>query len=205
MYDYGGFPTDLQLADRVYGLLSEANLPCSKKDNEFDHGVLVPIEAAFPAANIPVVQLSLKSNLNMAEHIRLGEVLAPLRDEGTLIICSGFATHNFQFGTPGGRDPRVVELAEWLRHNIEDTNYAESKAAFSYVERNCPHFSWAHPRVEHFIPLVVALGTSKPSTSSSAVPDVVSGTTIATATRGNKRIYHEIFLSTALFDSYLFN
>lgn len=102
VYDYYGFPeesyapqltypvkTNLKVANKVVSLLQKANIPVEKADRGFDHGVFIPLKVAYPDANIPVVQLSLKSNLNVADHIRLGEVLQPLRDQGVLIIGSG--------------------------------------------------------------------------------------------------------------------
>ena len=75
-------------------LLSSAGETCKRADRGFDHGTFIPLKLAVPDASIPVVQLSLQSSLDLERHVRLGEFLSPLREEGVLIICSGQTTHN---------------------------------------------------------------------------------------------------------------
>ena len=87
-------PTDLPLADRVVELISSAGETCRRANRGFDHGTFIPLKLALPEANIPIVQLSLQKSLNFEKHLRLGELLAPLREEGVLIIGSGQTTHN---------------------------------------------------------------------------------------------------------------
>jgi aromatic ring-opening dioxygenase catalytic subunit (LigB family) len=87
-------PTDLKLADRVAELLTSNGETCKKENRGFDHGVFIPLKLAVPDANIPIVQLSLHSSLDFERHVKLGEMLSPLRDEGVLIVCSGQTTHN---------------------------------------------------------------------------------------------------------------
>ena len=226
IYDYGGFdklayapyttypaPTDLKLAGQVHDMLNSAGLPCVKQDRGLDHGAFIVLKTGFPEANIPIVQLSLKNNLSPADHIRLGEVLSPLRNEGTLIICSGTATHNIREIIKGGTTPdrRVLEFLEWLRLNIESgtsKNYQETKALFTNVQSNCPHFNWVHPRSEHFVPLLVAIGTTKPvatplsvvSTAANNV-DVVEDLCFDVQ---NSRIHSEVYMSNFGLDSYIF-
>jgi aromatic ring-opening dioxygenase catalytic subunit (LigB family) len=84
---------DLSVADWVVDLLTQADIPVEKKDRGFDHGTFIPLKVAYPEAKIPVVQLSLQSNLALAEQIRLGGVLQPLRDQAVLLIGSGQITH----------------------------------------------------------------------------------------------------------------
>jgi aromatic ring-opening dioxygenase catalytic subunit (LigB family) len=106
MYDYGGFPEHTYhiqypapgspaLAARVKKLLSNIGLPVGEDPQRgFDHGTFVPLALMYPAADVPVVMLSLKSTYDPEEHIRVGQALASLRDEGVLIMGSGMTYHN---------------------------------------------------------------------------------------------------------------
>lgn len=110
LYDYYGFPEytyaphltypvkgEPQLATRVVSLLDAAGLkPQIKTDRGFDHGVFIPLKLMFPEADIPVVQVSLTRDLDPGRHIDLGQSLAPLRQEGVLIVGSGSLTHNMR-------------------------------------------------------------------------------------------------------------
>ncbi len=116
-YDYGGFPEEMYriqypapgspaLAGRVVELLSGAGIPV-REDPErgYDHGMYAVLYPAWPDADVPVVQLSVKSNLDPEEHLAVGRALAPLRDEGILILGSGFSYHNLRLMGPGARVP----------------------------------------------------------------------------------------------------
>ena len=108
LYDYSGFPPAAYsikwpapgatgLADRVAELLSAAGIASAKDDSRgFDHGTFVPLQVAFPAADVPTTQLSLLRSLSPAAHVAMGRALAPLRDEGVLIVGSGMTFHNMQ-------------------------------------------------------------------------------------------------------------
>jgi len=217
VYDYGGFPaesyaphliypvkTDLKVANRVYDLLKAANLPCEKEDRGFDHGTFMPLKIAYPDANIPVVQLSLKSSLDIADHIRLGEILRPLRKEGVLIIGSGQITHNLgALGDPYGKpDKRSIEFTEWINTfltGVTAENYEESKRTLIAADRNIPHFRFSHPRTEHFVPLVVAFAAGfNPEASSSTE----SAETCAPFR--SVRLFDEVVLGSMAIDSYIF-
>src|SRR5689334_8631112 len=114
LYDYYGFPPesyqltwpapgDPALAGRVRELLGNAGF-ATAEDTErgFDHGTFVPLKVTYPEAEIPCVQLSLRRGLDPAEHIAMGRALAPLRDEGVLIVGSGMSYHNLRvFGAAG--------------------------------------------------------------------------------------------------------
>src|ERR1700722_16881447 len=108
MYDYGGFPEHTYhirypapgspaLAAKVKKLLSNIGLPVGEDPKRgFDHGTFVPLVLMYPAADVPVVMLSLKSTYDPEEHIRVGQALASLRDEGVLIMGSGMTYHNMR-------------------------------------------------------------------------------------------------------------
>jgi len=214
VYDYYGFPaesyaphltypvkTDLKVANRVYDLLKAANIPCDKQDRGFDHGTFMPLKIAYPDANIPVVQLSLKSNLDIAEHIRLGEVLRPLRKEGVLIIGSGQITHNLgALGGPTDRiDKRSVEFLNWIQaffNQVTPETYESSKQTLIAANHNIPHFRFSHPREEHFIPLVVAFAAG-------FNPEAVSNSESECAFKA-VRLYSEVVMGSMAIDTYLF-
>lgn len=220
VYDYYGFPqesyaphltypvsTDLKVADRVYDLLKAANIPCAKKDRGYDHGTFIPLKVAFPEATIPVVQLSLKSNLDIADHIRLGEVLRPLRSEGVLIIGSGQITHNLrELGDPYDQpDKRSVEFTNWIKSFFESVtteNYEESKRTLIAADRNIPHFRFSHPRTEHFVPIVVAFAAGFPPASSEVTKEDSEDATCVPFRA--VRMYDEVVMGTMAIDSYIF-
>lgn len=168
IYDYGGFPDesyelkypakgDTEFAEELYGLLAQHKIKSTLVDRGYDHGVFVPMMLIRPQADIPIVTLSINSKLNTRAHLDLGKALAPLREQGTLIVCSGQATHG-----RSGRTPYIVPYAlsfqEWL-----DKAFA-SESGLSYNQRydellkweSAPSANEAHPRTEHFIPFVVA-------------------------------------------------
>lgn len=170
IYDFYGFPPELyrlrypapgapQLAQRAASLLESQGLPTDIDPGRgLDHGAWTSLYHMYPEADIPVAQISIQSDLGPAHHVRLGEALKPLRDEGVLIMASGGATHNlgelrYQRGNPVPQ-PWVVEFNEWLAAAIlsgrrEDLVNYRGKA---------PHAVRNHPTDEHLIPLFVALG-----------------------------------------------
>ena len=114
VYDYGGFPPHTYqivypapgapaLAQRVQGLLEAAGLPVAQDAQRgYDHGSFVPLAVMFPDADVPVLQMSLRTGLDPAQHLALGRALAVLRDEGVLIVGSGLSYHNLRaFGRAG--------------------------------------------------------------------------------------------------------
>jgi aromatic ring-opening dioxygenase catalytic subunit (LigB family) len=211
-YDYGGFPkeayapymtypapSDALLAEKIHQILSSAGIKNSLKPRKegFDHGVFVPLKQAFPEATIPVVQMSLHHNLDIASHIQLGEELAPLREEGVLIVGSGQITHS---GRSSVSNPmqKAEEFIEWYRALLESTtaeNYDAQKETLIRSPSLAPHFAWAHPRTEHFIPLVVAFGANRPTRSAdrdSASTSTVAADGTAAATTGSTRAGDEL-------------
>ncbi len=170
IHDFYGFPPELyrlrypapgapKLAERVAGLLGKQGIPTDiDPDRGLDHGAWTPLILAYPQADIPVAQFSIQSHLGPAHHVRLGEALRPLRDEGVLIIASGGATHNLrelsrQRGNPVPQ-AWTVEFNEWLADALE-TRRADDLVAY---RDNAPQAVRNHPTDEHLIPLFVALG-----------------------------------------------
>jgi len=174
IYDFYGFPPELyrlrypapgapQLAQRVAGLLKQSGLPVDiDPARGLDHGAWTPLILMYPEADIPVTQLSIQSPLGPAHHVRLGEALRPLRDEGVLIVASGGATHNlrelrFQRGNPVPQ-PWTAEFNEWLADALRSRRMED---LVDYRAR-APHAVRNHPTDEHLIPLYVALGAGDP-------------------------------------------
>lgn len=169
IYDYGGFPPhtyrirypapgDPALARRVADLLTAAGHPAALDPARgFDHGTFSMLYPVYPEAAMPVVQLSLRADLDPAAHVAAGRALALLRDEGVLIIGSGLSFHNLrQFG-PGGREASHA-FDGWLQATLA-LPPAEREQALLRWEM-APAARAAHPREEHLIPLMVALGAA---------------------------------------------
>jgi aromatic ring-opening dioxygenase catalytic subunit (LigB family) len=173
IYDYYGFPPhtyelrydapgEPSLAARAAGLLKEAGLNAAlDPERGFDHGVFIPLKVAWPDAEVPIVEMSVDRSLDPALHIAAGQALAPLRDEGVLIIGSGMSFHNMG----AYRDPEAMapsaQFDEWLNKAAEAAPPARD-ATFTDWER-APMARYAHPREEHLIPLMVAAGASESS------------------------------------------
>ncbi|KAL4442993.1 hypothetical protein ABPG77_008484 [Micractinium sp. CCAP 211/92] len=191
IYDYYGFPPESyklsypapgspELADRVCSLLKAAGMECRKDPKRgWDHGVFIPLMLAFPQAAIPVVQLSLVSSLDPRVHIRMGEALAPLRDEGVAVVASGSSFHNIpalftamkeegtregELGRKGCQEAvqRSRRFDEWLQHACLDPSLTyEQRCELLAGWRQAPEAAYAHPREEHLMPLHVALGAGR--------------------------------------------
>jgi aromatic ring-opening dioxygenase catalytic subunit (LigB family) len=168
IYDYSGFPAstyqlkydapgDPALAARVCDLLGAAGFSARMDPTRgWDHGVFIPLKVAFPDADIPVVQLSLKADLDPAEHMAVGHALAPLRDEGVLILGSGLSFHNMR----GFGDPRFSPVSDdfdaWLTGAVEAPDAERDQALAHWAE--APSGRLSHPREDHLLPLMVAEG-----------------------------------------------
>ncbi len=165
IYDYNGFPPHTyqiqypapgspEVAARVATLLTSAGIAVRENAQRgFDHGVFIPFKLVYPAADIPVIQLSLKAGLDPAAHIAAGRALAPLRDEGILIVASGMSYHNLgRFFR--GNDPGAQEFDDWLAAAVTAPDALEQLMRW----QDAPSSRAAHPREEHLLPLMVAAG-----------------------------------------------
>ena len=170
LYDYYGFPPESYritwpapghpaIAARVRALLEGAGLASGADGTRgFDHGTFVPLKLAYPDADVPTVQLSLKQGLDPEEHLAIGRALAPLRDEGVFIVGSGMTFHNLRgFGNPQAR-PVSEEFDHWLRAaaTAEPSERDRKLAQWS----KAPSARAAHPREEHLLPLMVVAGAA---------------------------------------------
>ena len=171
VYDFYGFapryytmrydtPDASELARRVVATLPDTQRPYEHPTRGLDHGAWVPLKVMYPNADIPVLQLSLPTH-DPTSLIELGQRLRPLREEGVLIIGSGFMTHGLPFVT---REMLLENRAPaWSR---DFDAWAAQALACGDVEELCryadvaPGMPYAHPTVDHFIPLFVTLGAA---------------------------------------------
>jgi len=189
LFDYYGFPPasyeltwpapgDPALAERVRGLLAQGGLPTgTDAARGFDHGTFVPLKLAFPEAQIPTVQLSLKKGLDPEEHLAMGRLLAPLRDEGVFIVGSGMSFHNMRaFG-----DPRAKGLSEpfdqWLNATALLPAAERDRRLGAWAE--APGARLSHPREEHLLPLMVIAGAAGSDLGKSAFQGSMMGAQIS--------------------------
>ncbi|MFE7590852.1 dioxygenase [Kitasatospora sp. NPDC057512] len=169
VYDFWGFPEHYyrvryaapgapDLAERVRKLLRAPGTPVQDiPDRGLDHGAYVPLVEMYPDADIPVLQVSLPT-LDPRRLMEIGRKLAPLRDEGVLIVGSGFFTHNLRALSSDGRITSVMaEFDDWGRRALE----AHDLDALLDFEHKAPAGRLAHPRTEHFAPLFVTLGAGE--------------------------------------------
>jgi 4,5-DOPA dioxygenase extradiol len=170
-YDFWGFPERYyqvqyrapgapDLAARVAALVAKPGQPIHQDPNRgLDHGAYVPLVEMYPDADVPVLQVSMPT-LDPRKLFELGRELAPLRDEGVLIIGSGFTTHNLRearFGdTSGSAAGWSREFDDWARQTVES---GDIDAVLDF-ENSAPAAHVAHPRTEHFAPLFVSLGAT---------------------------------------------
>jgi aromatic ring-opening dioxygenase catalytic subunit (LigB family) len=169
IYDYYGFPEHTyrltfdapgapMLARRVRELISAAGLPARDDPRRgYDHGVFVPLKLVTPEVDIPVVQLSLQRSLDPAAHLAVGRALAPLRDEGVLIVGSGMSWHNMRGFTPAFTE-KSKAFDAWLETATADPA-ARDAALRDWAA--APYAREAHPREEHLAPLFVAAGAAE--------------------------------------------
>ncbi|MFD2417976.1 dioxygenase family protein [Amycolatopsis pigmentata] len=166
VYDFWGFPQRYyrvtypapgapDLAARVRALLRGPGLAVHDSDRGLDHGAYVPLVEMYPEADIPVLQISMPT-LDPQKLFEIGRKLQPLRDEGVLIIGSGFFTHNLsRMGAIDGEPPQwSAEFDHW-GDEVLRTRDVDALLDF---EHKAPAARVAHPRTEHFAPLFVALG-----------------------------------------------
>lgn len=170
LYDYYGFPPhtyQLQypapgspvLAARVQTLLGAAGIASGADAGRgFDHAVFVPMLIIDPDAGIPVVTLSLQRDLDPALHLAIGAALAPLRDEGVLLLASGSSYHNLRRIFLPGADASI-EFDTWLHDTVVGSD-TESREHGLLHWTEAPGALASHPRAEHLLPLMVAVGAA---------------------------------------------
>jgi aromatic ring-opening dioxygenase catalytic subunit (LigB family) len=169
-YDYSGFPEKTYqvkypapgspvLAERVRTLLAAHGVAVNLDSRRgFDHGAFTVLSVAFPAADIPILQLSLQYDCDPAAHIELGRLLAPLRDEGILIIGSGMTYHNLRKLNSEGAVPSR-QFDGWLQEAVTASSAARRKEQLTNWP-DAPAARFVHPHPDHLLPLMVAVGAA---------------------------------------------
>lgn len=179
IHDFGGFPEPLyalhyeppgapDLAADIVRMLADAGVPATlDAQRGLDHGAWVPLRYLKPAADIPVLQVSLPVRMDTRGALALGRALAPLRERGVLVVGSGSLTHNLYEFRSHIRDPEYAQaFADWV---AEALSRRDEAALVDYRSR-APHAERAHPTEEHYLPLLVALGASAPDEASTRIP-----------------------------------
>lgn len=174
LYDYYGFPEHTyrltypatgapDVATRTTTLLEAAGIPTAVETQRgLDHGVFVPFKLIYPDADVPVVQLSLQADLSPQRHLEIGRALAPLRDEGVLIVGSGMTFHNLREMRGGGSEQAVrasIEFNDWLTETVELTD-SQARAERLANWAQAPGGRFSHPSEEHLLPIMVAAGAA---------------------------------------------
>jgi aromatic ring-opening dioxygenase catalytic subunit (LigB family) len=190
LFDYYGFPEHTyrlrydapgspELAREVRALLTKAGI-VSKEDGArgFDHGVFIPFLLIYPIADIPVVQLSLKTGLDPALHLAVGKALEPLRDRNVLIVGSGMSYHNMEAFRRGLPPTLSATFDAWLTEAITDLNHSARDEKLAHWA-TAPAARDAHPREEHLIPLMVAAGAAGNDIGRHTYSDRVMGSAIS--------------------------
>jgi aromatic ring-opening dioxygenase catalytic subunit (LigB family) len=173
-YPAPGAPEVARLASK---LIAEAGIAAeADAERGYDHGVFVPMLIVDPEARIPVVMLSLKSDLDPAFHIRLGRALAPLRDEGVAILGSGMSYHNLRHFRDG--DGRASQIFDAWLGEAATAAPAERDQKLSLWDE-APMARFCHPREEHLLPLMVVAGAAGASRGGVAFRDEIGGKTIS--------------------------
>ena len=180
IHDFGGFPDELfrirypapgapDVAQRAVEALKATGITASLNGcRGLDHGAWVPLLRLFPAADVPVAQISVQPSLDAGHHLRVGSALAPLVAERVLVVGSGHMTHNLREWIADARrrgamtvDERapetyVQEFTSWVDDVLRRGDHA---ALERWLER-APHARRAHPTPEHFLPLMIAVGAA---------------------------------------------
>jgi 4,5-DOPA dioxygenase extradiol len=170
IHDFGGFPQELydmrypapgspELAERVVALLDEGQATVTDEWG-LDHGTWSVLHHLRPAADVPVVQLSIDWNVPPAEHLAIGRALAPLRDEGVLVMGSGNIVHNLRHAFAHMDDPVTPRWAEEFDAGVERA-VVEGDAEWltGAVESEVGRMS--HPTLDHYLPLLYAVGAAE--------------------------------------------
>jgi 4,5-DOPA dioxygenase extradiol len=168
LHDFYGFPGELyelsytppgapDLANRIVDLCATAGLPATVEQRGLDHGAWSPLLLMYPQADIPTLQVSLRAEMDPLRHFELGRALAPLREEGVLVLASGSMTHNLRDVGRFSNNaiPAYVDtFADWVANRLQS---ADLDALLEFRDQ-APEAARNHPTPEHFMPLFVAMG-----------------------------------------------
>lgn len=193
IHDFYGFPKPLyqiqypapgapDIAARAVELLAREKIKAmTDPERGLDHGAWSPLLYMYPKADVPVVQVAVQTELGPRHHLALGRALAPLSDEGVLILGSGHLTHNLRDRSDGGPAAYALEFQDWVKQRI-DRHALDELADYRKLT---PNGARAHPTDEHFLPLFVALGAAREGYKA-------------------ERLYEGIEMGSLAMDAYLF-
>ena len=170
IHDFGGFPSSLyalqypvaghpDVARETVRLLRASGYAATVDDGRgLDHGAWVPLLHLLPEARVPVLQVSMPFDLSTRAALKLGQTLAPLRDQGVLIVGSGSMTHNLHDFRQSGAPPEAYaqEFADWVQTTVR----AKGLQQLLNYRAEAPHAVRAHPSEEHFLPLLITMGAT---------------------------------------------
>lgn len=171
IYDYGGFPPHTysvkyaapgspEVAARVQSLLVDAGIEARQDPRRgFDHGTFVPLVVMYPEADVPVVQLSLRADYDPAVHVAIGRALAPLREEGVLIVGSGVSYHNLRNFGPQAHEPSR-QFDGWLQQVLTRSEPDVRTERLAHWTE-APAARQCHPQEDHLLPLMVVVGAAE--------------------------------------------
>ena len=170
VYDYTGFPPETyhvqypakgapELAQRSLDLLRGSGIAAHLNHTQgYDHGTFAPMAVMYPNADIPLFQISLLKSYDPAAHLAMGRALAPLRDEGVMIIGSGLSFHNLRMFGPAAKQPSEAFDA-WLGDALMQAPLARTAAMLDW--ESAPYARVCHREEDHLVPLFVALGAAE--------------------------------------------
>jgi len=193
IHDFYGFPKPLyeiqypapgspEVASKALQLLKKRNFKAAEDPSRgLDHGAWSPLLYMYPKADVPVVQVAVQTPLGPRHHVELGRALAPLAQEGVLIIGSGHLTHNLRDRGNNGIAPYTRNFQAWVKERIDSHALGE----LADYRRLSPDGVRAHPTDEHFLPLFVALGAAGENYQA-------------------KRLYDQVEMGALAMDAYLF-
>lgn len=179
VYDFSGFdrkfyemtynsPDATELSHLVASMMPD-NEPMHQSDRGLDHGAWVPLRVMYPEADIPVVQMSMPTS-DPAKLLALGKRLQPLREQGVLIMGSGFMTHGLQYLQDWSTDAVAPSWSSDFDSWAASALAAGDVDALSNFRELAPGMPYAHPTVEHFTPLFITLGAA---TAADAAPETL--------------------------------
>ena len=171
-HDFRGFPPELyeiqypaagapQLAEQILNLFAEAGLPAQANSTRpRDHGAWTPLLHMYPEADIPVLEISLPIQWSAQEIFKIGQILAPLREQQILLIGSGSITHNLAELSWHGENTDVPLWASTFRNTVVNhLSHHNYDAVLDW--KALPHVQRNHPTLEHFAPLFFVMGTGQ--------------------------------------------
>ena len=183
VYDFGGFdplfysmrydtPESSDLARLLAAVMPDGDAVHEHRSRGLDHGAWVPLKAMYPEADIPVLQLSLPTTSDTTRLLDIGTRLRALREHGVLVIGSGFMTHGLRyvdFSRPDHVPGWSADFDTWVADALGRGDIGEIEA----YRTRAPGLNYAHPTVEHFVPIFVALGAATDLTA--GVDNVIDG------------------------------